>query len=358
MNASFKGNVSFMNPQSSPFMLRPKTLVAPSGGHTAPSAAAKDAVLFGTHHTQELHSIDDNRTLNFPGTLDLFDSGRIGDVTAGQNVWLNEVTAYGNITAQHGEIQSIASNIHGILKAPRDIEATKTDTLKGIEAGGYVDTDDIHVKGDVISENADINFIKSAATGKLIAPKGEVWVENDKSEEVRGVGGIEAGKRVTAVDAGHIKGKIIAGGQVNLAGDTTAHGDIVVHGSPDTIPTVNIGKGVTVKGNIKFENGNGQVNYEKGAKLLGKTINGQQSEFERLEKRDINYCDPKKVDFKDDDCDPTISESHNPFNLTSQQLSSASPCPNSGPSRPSFKTGLMIAGLLIPPMVQHLFGRR
>lgn len=364
MQASTKGYLSPMNSAASPFMLRAKSGMPsnePTMAHPQTAGAqGQDSVRFSgvapaLNNTMELNGISDNRTLFFPGTIDVTESANIGSISAGLNAFLQEVNVNGNVTAQKGEIQAYGSDIHGVLKAPGDIEVTHTDTLKGIHAGGFVDTDDVLVNGDVVSDNKEIKFINSAATGKLIAPKDEILVKNEKSEATRGVGGIESGSHVTVINGGNV-GNIVSGGDVHLEGDTATK-DIIVHSKPGETPEVNIGSGVTVKGNIKFENGNGIVNYEKGAKLLGKTIGGQQTEIEKLEKRDTNYCDPTKDDFSDgDNCDPTINLSHNPFNLTQQQLNNAAPCPDAS-SKPPLKKGLLVAGLLFTYVAQRFMNR-
>src|SRR5579884_3642449 len=125
MQTSTKGYMTSMNSTASPFMLRAKSGTATNvAGHAQPAGAAraKDSVLFSgvspTHNTLDLNSIADNRSLFFPGTIDVSESANIGSINAGLNAFLDNVRVNDNVTAQKGEIQAVESNIHGVLKAP------------------------------------------------------------------------------------------------------------------------------------------------------------------------------------------------------------------------------------------------
>jgi len=364
MNASTRG-ISTLNSSASPFHLQAKTGTAAQAHQAANPAAipAKDSVTFSGvanhtgNHTMELSNISDNSFLKAPFTLDVAESSKIGGILAGQDAWLSDVTVNGNVTAENGEIESVKSDVNGTLQAAKDIKVSQSSNIHGIHAGGFVDTDDVLVKGDVVSENGDIKLINSDVKGQLKALNGEVEV--DDSDEI---GGIQAASHVYLNDAQNVKGPIIAGGDVTLAGNTTVHDIVIPHSQNGETPSVHVGKGATVKGNIKFEDGNGKVFVEKGANLQGKTIGGQQVEVEQLEKRDTNFCDPFKTDFSHDgdkDCDPTINLQHNPFNLSQQQLNNANPCSAAGANKPPTKTALGIAMLLGSSfLLPNLLGRR
>lgn len=116
MITSTKGNLTPMNSNASPFMLRPKA-GTPTAAVMPQATHAVDSVRFtgGNQSLEMMSNIFDNRIISVPHTLDIGGSSKIGSITAGENIWANDSTVTGNVTAENGEIEFISSDVGGVL---------------------------------------------------------------------------------------------------------------------------------------------------------------------------------------------------------------------------------------------------
>lgn len=210
-------------------------------------------------------------------------SDRIGGLRAHKgNIKTYELAVQGDVFADQGNVKFISSDTDGQIHAGGTAKVEQSKNINGIHAGGKITTRDILAKKDVVSDNGDIDFIDSDVKGTLKTSSGDIKVDDSDS-----IGGIDSAGTVFVKDAKDVKRTIHSGGDVTLRSNKTqtlVH-DIEVHsGKSEASNLVDIGAGVTVDGNINFENGLGTVVLAKGARLLGETNGDIQSEEKNKEK--------------------------------------------------------------------------
>jgi len=216
------------------------------------------------------------------GNIKATNSAKIGGIHALKgNIDTYEVAVQGDVMADQGDVKFISSDTDGHIHAGRNAKVERSKNINGIHAVNNIATRDILAKRNVVSDQGDIFFLDSDVWGKLQTLKGKIHVDDSDL-----VGGIDAAKTVFVKDSKEVRNPIEAGGDVTLRGKKTVVNDIIIHSGKSEAPNkVDIGDGVTVRGNIIFDNGNGTVLLGKDSKFLGETNGEIQSAKKNQEKQ-------------------------------------------------------------------------
>lgn len=223
------------------------------------------------------------------GSIDTDHAEHLGGLHAPMgNIKANEVAVHGGkVVADQGNVEFFGSEIYGDgeIRAGGNVNVTKSAHINAIQAGGDIDTYEITAKKDVVSERGNIDFMHySDALGKLQTLAGKIHV---KDGDV--INSIDSASTVHIEGINELRGAIEAGDNVTLRTGSDRKkkmevNDVIVHSGKSEEPnTVDIGPGVTVKGNIMFDNGNGTVLLREGAKFDGKTNGEIQSDKKNKE---------------------------------------------------------------------------